>query len=233
MHREYLGKSWVEPTFANITLPSVVDCATIMHELLSTTLYALSIPLWLLVWHAIDGYRLFKTTRLLWIPFLLCLAFLLGNLLMVTLLGGATGDAHYEESRFVFIGERAMIAVQATASVLIVATLVYGLTIRKVPLDFIRFMVYSFVALLGLMAPIIWIPEGSASGLFLLRHFQTVALNYGLFLCVGGIVILLRDLFEHGEAHVSFDTPIGAGPRTDVHAAHATADEDDNPSQQF
>lgn len=196
-----------------------------MVDLLSESIYALAIPLWLIVWYAVDGYSLLKTTRLLWIPFVLCLTYLLGNLLMVGLLGAEMGDAHYEESRFVFIGERAMIAVQATASVLIVATLVYGLTIRKVPLDFIRFMVYSFVALLGLMAPIIWIPEGSAAGLFLLRHFQTVALTYGLFLCVGGIVVLLRDLLDHGEAHVSFDTPLGYGPRTSVTAAGNTAEE--------
>ncbi|MEE4304296.1 MAG: hypothetical protein V2J19_09070 [Wenzhouxiangella sp.] len=199
-----------------------------MSELLSESIYALAIPLWLVIWYAVDGYSLLRTTRLLWIPFVLCLAYLLGNLLMVSLLGAQMGDAHYEESRFVFIGERAMIAVQATASVLIVATLVYGLTIRKVPLDFIRFMVYSFVALLGLMAPILWIPEGSASGLFLLRHFQTVALTYGLFLCVGGIVVLLRDLLDHGEAHVSFDAPTGYGPRTGVTAAHGSAEKADD-----
>lgn len=191
---------------------------------LSIAIYAFAIPLWLLVWYAVDGYKLLKSTRLLWIPFTLCLAYLIGNLLMVGLLGADMGDAHYEESRFVFIGERAMIAVQATASVLIVATLVYGLTIRQVPLDFIRFMVYSFFALLGLMAPILWIPEGSATGLFLLRHFQTVALTYGLFLCVGGIVVLLRDLLEHGEAYVSFEAPTGFGPRNSVTAANARPD---------
>ncbi|WP_376696706.1 hypothetical protein [Wenzhouxiangella sp. EGI_FJ10305] len=202
-----------------------------MSELIAELIYAISIPLWLLVWKAADGYSMLKTTRLLWLPFVLCLTFLVGNLLMVLLFGAQMGEAHYEETRFVFIGERAMIAVQATASVLIVATLVYGLTIRKVPMDFIRFMVYSFVALLGLMAPVLWIPEGSASGLFLLRHFQTVALTYGLFLCVGGIVVLLRDLMEHGEAHVSFDAPTGFGPRTGVTAA-ASPDSSPDSSEQ-
>lgn len=194
-----------------------------MPELISQVIYAAAIPLWLLLWYLVDGYHLFRTTRLLWIPFLLSLFYLLGNLVIILVVGAEIGEAQYEESRFVFIGERAMIAVQATASVLIVATLVYGLTIRKVPVDFIRFMVYSFVALLGLMAPILWIPEGSATGLYLLRHFQTVALIYGLFLCVGGIVVLLRDLLHHGEAHVSFDAPTGYGPRTGVTAAHGSA----------
>lgn len=198
-----------------------------MFDLFSQAIYALAIPLWLVIWYMVDGYSLLRTTHLLWLPFLLCLAYLLGNLAMVGLLGAEMGDPRYEESRFVFIGERAMIAVQATASVLIVATLVYGLTIRKVPLDFIRFMVYSFVALLGLMAPILWIPEGSASGLFLLRHFQTVALIYGLFLCVGGIVVLLRDLLEHGEANVSFDAPTGDEPGNGGSAAHGDTGEAD------
>lgn len=191
-----------------------------MHALIVATIYGLAMPLWLLVWWAVDGYRLFRQAPMLWLPFVLALAYLAGNLLMVIFVGANTGSAEYEESRFVFIGERAMIAVQATASVLIVATLVYGLTIRKVPVDFIRFMVYSFVALLGLMAPILWIPEGSAAGLFTLRHFQTVALIFGLFLCVGGIVILLRDLLAHGEARVSFETPTGFSPKTAVTAAH-------------
>lgn len=192
-----------------------------MHAQIVTIIYGLAIPVWLLVWWAVDGYRLSRQSPMLWLPFVLSLAYLASNLLMVILLGASTGSAEYEESRFVFIGERAMIAVQATASVLIVATLVYGLTIRKVPVDFIRFMVYSFVALLGLMAPILWIPEGAATGLFILRHFQTVALIFGLFLCVGGIVVLLRDLLAHGEARVSFEAPTGFGPKTGVTAAHA------------
>jgi hypothetical protein len=83
---------------------------------------------------------------------------------------------------------------------------VYGLSIQRVPVEFVRFMVYSFVALLGLMAPLLWMPEGVAEGLFILRHFQTVALTMGLFLCVGGIVILLRDLLEHGEPEISLST---------------------------
>ena len=198
-----------------------------MHAAIVTSIYALAVPLWLVVWWAVDGYALFRTAPLLWFPFGIALAYLLGNLAMVLAFGADTGSTAYEESRFMFIGERAMIAVQATASVLIVATLVYGLTIRKVPVDFIRFMVYSFVALLGLMAPILWIPEGSATGLFTLRHFQTVALTFGLFLCVGGIVVLLRDLLAHGEARVSFDAPTGFDRAGAVSAGtDAGADED-------
>lgn len=93
-----------------------------------------------------------------------------------------------------------MIAAQAMASVLIVATIVYGLSIKRVPLHFIRFVVYSFIALLGVMAPILWIPAEQAGLFFVLRHFQATALNFGLFLCVAGIIMLLRDLITHGDA---------------------------------
>lgn len=69
--------------------------------------------------------------RMLLIPNGLCLLFLVINLLLVAQYGDV-GSVEYEEGRFAFIQDRAMIVVQATASVLIVAVLVYGLTVRKV-----------------------------------------------------------------------------------------------------
>lgn len=167
-------------------------------------IYATAMMLWGFLWYTADGYRLMGEVRLMWLPFCLCLLYLAGNLVLVAMYG-QIGDVPYEESRFVFIGERAQIAVQATASVLIVATIVYGLTIRRVPVNFIRFMVYTFVTLLGLMAPILWIPLELAEGFYVLRHFQTAALTYALFFCVGGIVLLLDDLLTHGDARISLE----------------------------
>ncbi|MCK8516359.1 hypothetical protein M0534_08475 [Methylonatrum kenyense] len=172
-----------------------------METAVAAAIYGIAIPLWLYLWHAAEGFSQMRNVRYLWLPFTFALLYLGGNLLLV-LFFHEVGLSHYEESRFAFIGERAMIAVQATASVLIVATIVYGLTIRKVPLNFIRFMVFSFVALLGFMAPILWVPESMPGGFATLRHFQTVALIFGLFYCVSGIVVLLKDLVEHGEARV-------------------------------
>ena len=204
-----------------------------MYELIALGIYALSIPLWLIVWRVANGYQLARRTPMLWLPFGLALLYLAGNAGIIIAFGGEVGTAPYEESRFVFIGERARIAVQATASVLIVATLVYGLSIQRVPVEFVRFMVYSFVALLGLMAPLLWMPEGVAEGLFVLRHFQTVALTMGLFLCVGGIVILLRDLLEHGEPEISLATSATVATRRASNSASgseaAAPDEEDEP----
>jgi hypothetical protein len=175
------------------------------HGTIGALIYLSAILIWLLVWRVADGYNL-MTSRMksLWIPFLLALSFLSINVVLVVLFDDI-GTSDYEESRFVFIDSRAMLAVQALAAVLIVATIVYGLTVRRLPLEFIRFMVYSVVSILGLVAPIIWIPDGLATGFFVLRHFQNAALMVGLFLCVAGIIVMLSDLLAHGDARVVLD----------------------------
>ena len=167
-------------------------------------IYALALPLWFFVWFRIGGRRRLRSDPLMWLPFVLCPVFLVGNAALVLLYGGV-GDTQYEESRFVFIGERARLAIQAASAVLVVATIVYGLTVKRVPVDFTRFIILSFVMMLGLMAPLLWIPIETPSLFFVLRHFQTVALLFGLFLCVGGIVILLDDLTAYGEIKVKDD----------------------------
>ncbi|MGM0951652.1 MAG: hypothetical protein ACQEW7_01600 [Pseudomonadota bacterium] len=167
-------------------------------------IYSLAIILWFALWYGATGYQLMRDNKLLMLPWLLCPAFLAGNLLM-TILFGDVGTTEYEESRFAYLTDRASIAVQATASIVIVATIVYGMSIKRVPVHFIRFMVYTFICVLGLMAPVLWIPLQSPEMFYILRHFQTIALNYGLFFCVAGIIILLRDLLTHGDVAISFD----------------------------
>ncbi|WP_018145481.1 MULTISPECIES: hypothetical protein [unclassified Thioalkalivibrio] len=184
-------------------------------------IYVLAVPLWIGIWWSATGFRLMRHNRLLALPFLLSLVYVIGNALLVAVFGGLS-EATYEEGRYVFITDRAMIAVQATASVLIVATIVYGLSIRRVPVHFIRFMVYAFVALLGVMAPILWIPAQEAEFFFVLRHVQSIGLNFGLFLCVAGIVVLLQDLLRHGDAEVSLlggmhDVPRSGNASADRH----------------
>lgn len=170
----------------------------------SIVIYVCTILLWFVVWYGATGYRLMKDNKLLIMPWLLCPLFLIGNLLM-TILFGEVGTTEYEESRFAYLTDRASIAVQATASIVIVATIVYGMSIKRVPVHFIRFMVYTFICVLGLMAPVLWIPLNSPEMFYILRHSQTIALNYGLFFCVAGIIILLKDLLSHGDVKISFD----------------------------
>jgi len=169
--------------------------------------YVAGAVFWVVVWWRGNGFAYLRRDPLMWLPFLLCPAYLLANAAMVAIFGNV-GSVEYEESRFVFIGERAQIAVSATSSVLIVATIVYGLTVKQLPVDFIRFMAYAFVAILGVMAPILWIPLETPAMFYVLRHFQTAALLYGLFLCVAGIVVLLGDLIRVGGAKVTADAAL-------------------------
>jgi len=176
-----------------------------MHTYVAEAIYALALPFWVLLWWWIDGVRLQRQERMLWIPFILALLFLASNFLMVILFG-EVGDPSYEEARFSYIQDRALITVEATASVLIVAVLVYGLTTRTVPVEFIRFMLFAFVFLIGVMSPILWIPVEHAGMFYAFRHFQTVALTYSLFLCVGGMTVLLRDIMSMGGARVDLES---------------------------
>ncbi|WP_018951993.1 hypothetical protein [Thioalkalivibrio sp. AKL12] len=56
----------------------------------------------------------------------------------------------------------------------------------------------------------------------LLRHVQSIGLNFGLFLCVAGIVVLLQDLLRHGDAEVSLLGGMHDVPRSGT----ASADRD-------
>jgi hypothetical protein len=84
-----------------------------------------------------------------------------------------------------------------------VATIVYGLTIKTLPIIFLKFIISAYIiALIGLSAPILWIPIEVPEMFFVLRHFQTVAMNSGLFLIVGAVIILLDDLMKYGKEHI-------------------------------
>lgn len=172
-----------------------------MHVTIAITIYLIALPLWLMTWWWIGGFGMQRYDRMLLIPNSLCLLFLVINLLLIVQYGDV-GSVEYEEGRFGFIQDRAMIVVQATASVLIVAVLVYGLTVRKVPVEFIRFLLYAFIFLLGVMAPIIWIPIEQPGFFFVLRHIQSAALIFSLFLCVAGIIVLLRDIMTAGGVEI-------------------------------
>lgn len=177
--------------------------------LVATGVYVVGIGAWLLVWRLTEGFHL-MTTRipLLWLPFVLAILFLFANGVL-TFAMPAIGSAAYEESRFVFIGERAQIAIQALASILIVSTIVYGLTIKRLPIEFVRFMVHAVIAILGIMAPILWIPDGFAEAFFILRHVQNSALTAGLFLILAGVVVLLHDLLTKGASLEDDHAPSG------------------------
>lgn len=158
----------------------------------------LAIPVWVILWWSLGGFRTSKTVRWLWLPFLLSLLYLLGNGTL-GLLFNEIGDTPYEESRFGFIDSRADLGISAASASVIVATIVYGLTIKRLPKAFLKFVIAAFVSFLGVTAPILWVPIELPELFFLLRHAQTIAMNYGLFWVVAALIVMLKDMFDHTD----------------------------------
>jgi len=158
----------------------------------------LAIPLWVILWRSLGGFRGSKSTPWLWLPFALGFLYLLVNGTLGVMYSGV-GDTAYEESRFGFIDSRARLGIDAAAAAVIVATIVYGLTIKRLPKAFLRFVIAAFVALLGITAPILWVPIELPELFFFLRHIQTIAMNFALLWIAAALIVMLRDMFEHSD----------------------------------
>ena len=164
------------------------------HESILALLYAGGILLWFFLWNTADGFALMRTTsRLLWVPFLGCVGVLLANLLLWHQ-NAAAAPVELEESLFHFLDARSGNIITATGSVLVIATIIYGVRRTQMPKEFIRFQALAFICLLGFSAPIVWIPTNQPMLLMLLRHYQTIPFTYGIFLSVSGIIVLLHAL---------------------------------------
>jgi hypothetical protein len=172
------------------------------YLLLANIIDLIAIPTWIIIWWVVGGFKRAKSNKMMLIPFALALIYLIGNA-TISLNFSEIGDVAYEESRFTFIDRRTDVGLGAATGALVVATLVYGLTIKTLPIIFLKFIISGYIALIGLSAPILWIPIEVPEMFFLLRHFQTVAMNSGLFLIVGAVIILLDDLMKYGKEHIA------------------------------
>jgi len=184
-----------------------------MEQIVVVLIYSAGIVGWLLFWACYIRLESLRENPLLFIPFLLCLVFL-GLNLCISGSNTGVGDSKLEESLFHFLDARSGLVISATASVLVVVTIIYGASSRRFPLKFIQFEAFSFMVLLGIMAPVVWIPQGDPKPLMLLRHCQTVAFLWGVFLCVSGIMILLNDLMEMRRDYGDYEFS-GDGIRVD------------------
>ena len=164
-------------------------------------IYTVGILGWSFFWFFFVGDWAFKSIRSLWVPFVLCLFFLVLNL-FISGFNGVVAHIELEEGLFNVLENRASLAIDATASVLIVATIIYGVSIKELPSLFIILVSSAFVCLIGLMVPVTWIPTDSPRMLFILRHCQTVPFLWGVFLCVSGIMVILDDIVRvFGKKH--------------------------------
>lgn len=162
------------------------------------TIYMTGILVWILLWIYSGAMKSQRVIKSLYIPFFLCILFMAANGI-ISGCNPAVGDIGLEESLFNFLEARAGLTLEVSASVLVVATIIYGVSREKFPTLFIRLETLSFVCLIGLMAPVTWIPIGQPYWLMILRHIQTVPYLMGIFLCVSGIMVLLNDLSEMAE----------------------------------
>ncbi len=159
-------------------------------------IYVGGILLWCLIWRVVNGYTLMRQKKMIYIPFLYCFATLGANAWISFFYNKAIGTTALEESLFSFLDMRTQNIVQATAGVLIIATVIYQTTKRHLPQDFLRFIALAYVFLIGIMSPVIWIPVNKPDWLKKLLAYQTVAFIYGIFLSIGGIIVLIDDLYR-------------------------------------
>lgn len=161
-------------------------------------IYIIGVLVWISLWIYSGAMKSQKVIKSLYVPFFLCILFMVANGL-ISGCNTSVGSVDLEESLFNFLGSRAGLTLQVSASVLVVATIIYGVSREKFPTLFIRLEAMSFVCLIGLMAPITWIPIDKPYWLMILRHAQTVPYLMGIFLCVSGIMVLLNDLSGMAE----------------------------------
>lgn len=164
------------------------------YEVAVGGIYTGGIALWVAMWRMVNGYRLMTgDIRLLWVPFVTAIVTLAGNMALWAL-SPSVGPVELEEGLFQFLDNRTANVVSATGSVLVIATIIYGVSHERIPKAFIRYNALSFICFLGFSTPILWIPTHRPEWLMLLRHYQTIPFTYGLFLSVAGILVLLESL---------------------------------------
>jgi len=158
-------------------------------------IYLLAVVFWLLFWDYLDGYKLMKTDYpLLWLPFIINLVYLIGNLLL-NLFHWYVGEVSEEEELFNPINVRLANVFTAATAVLVIAALIYTIKDQPASKEFVNYASFTFV--FGLISMLIlWIPGHRAIWKFYFRHFQTILLIYSITLCLGSILILLVNLMK-------------------------------------
>lgn len=156
-------------------------------------LYSVAIIFWLVFWDLLEGFQLmFNNFRLLWIPFLISLLYLMGNL-WLNLKHWYVGSVAEEEDLFNPINARLSNVFTAATAVLAIAALIYTIKEQPASQEFVDFASYTFIT--GLISMLIlWIPGHKALWKFYFRHFQTILLIYCISLSMSSILILINDL---------------------------------------
>ncbi|NOR27869.1 MAG: hypothetical protein GQ540_05000 [Lutibacter sp.] len=158
-------------------------------------LYLLAIVFWFYFWYELNGYQLMKEDyKILWLPFIVNLVYLFGNMLL-NLLHWYVGPVAEEEELFNPINARLANVFTAATAVLAIAALIYTIKSQPATKEFVNYASYTFV--FGLISMLIlWIPGHRAIYKFYFRHFQTILLIYSITLSMSSILILLSNLSQ-------------------------------------
>ena len=158
-------------------------------------LYLISIIFWFYFWYQLDGYKLMtEDYKILWLPFIVNLVYLIGNMLL-NVLHWYVGPVAEEEELFNPINARLANVFTAATAVLAIAALIYTIKNQPATKEFVNYASYTFI--FGLISMLIlWIPGHRAIYKFYFRHFQTILLIYSITLSMGSILILLSNLSE-------------------------------------
>lgn len=157
--------------------------------------YIAGIVIWPLIWWFIGGFKISKEKYIFFLPFSLCMAVLLLNAILV-FHHGPPSTVHVEEDLFRFLDSRASNIISVISGILVIAAVTYSVADRKMPVFFLRFITATYIALIGFMTPIIWIPTDEIEWLRILRAFQTLPFTYGIFFAITAILILLQDILH-------------------------------------
>ncbi|WP_133127760.1 hypothetical protein [Legionella nagasakiensis] len=158
-------------------------------------IYSAGIVLWPIIWFFLDGYSLLLKNKWIILPFMLCIVVLISNIAL-QFVGHPVFSIQLEEELFRFLDFRSANIISIISGILVISAVIYGVSKRKIPRLFIRFVALTFITLLGFMIPIIWIPTNKPEWLQVLRAYQTVPFTYGIFFSTTAILILLEDIMK-------------------------------------
>ena len=174
-------------------MPTSTDSRTRREQRVFLLIYIGAVALWCLVWGILDAYvHMTGTYQKLWLPFLVCLVYLIGNAIL-NRVNWYVGPVEEEEELFNPINARLGNVFTAATAVLAIAALIYTIKDEPASEAFVHFASYTFI--FGLITMLIlWIPGNRSIWKFYFRHVQTITMTYCISLSMGSILILLEDL---------------------------------------
>ena len=171
------------------------------YEAISLCFYGGGLLLWPYIWSKIIGFERMKRIPLLQLPFYMCIALFILNLILVYLAETPTytieiGIYEYVERNGITVAGFAM-----AIAVFVVLTFRERVDIMGHPESrkFLELVFFSFLIVVLGVLPLYWIPQLDG-WLTVLRNYKTIPYLYSLFILASAIVLylfMLNDQLDH------------------------------------